>query len=77
MLTARHMNTISRIFLSACLGALLLFCVFGFLATFEPITPSARTAFRLIYGAGGLAAILGLAAVWRGRRSPRPGQGGP
>ena len=40
------------------------FCVFGFLATFEPIAHPLP--WRIGYGIGGLLAMLAIAKVWRG-----------
>ena len=36
------------------------FCVFGFMATFEPLEGSSPLIFRLVYAIGGLAALWGL-----------------
>ena len=42
------------------------FCVFGFLATFEPIEHPLP--WRIGYGIGGLLAVLGIANLWRARQ---------
>ncbi|MFQ5748599.1 MAG: hypothetical protein ACE5H3_03975 [Planctomycetota bacterium] len=44
-------------------------CVFGFAATFEPLEPDQQLMWRIVYGTGALAALIGV--VWvlaKGRR---------
>ncbi len=50
------------------LVAVLLFCIFGFAATFEPMDRSAQLIWRWIYGLAGVLSILGtLWLVWRNK----------
>jgi len=56
---------IIRLLAAMFLLAAAAFCVFGFLATFEP--PGWLT-LRIIYAAAGLAAVGGAAWIVRGRR---------
>lgn len=44
------------------------FCLFGFLATFEPLPPLQRWAWRAAYGLIGLLSVWAVVRVWR----PRP-----
>ena len=62
------MNIALRIVLYLLLAGALLFCVSGFMATFEPIEPGTRIAFRLIYGLGAGLAAAGLAVLKQPRR---------
>lgn len=56
-------------FVFAVIGSLLLlaiaaFCLFGFLATFEPSdTPGVFMAFRIGYAIGGVACLVGMIAL--------------
>jgi hypothetical protein len=56
-----------RLVLSVFLGGILLFCLFGFVATFEPLDPSIQLRMRLIYGFVGVLVLVGLKAVWTTR----------
>ncbi|MFT7487152.1 MAG: hypothetical protein ACI9F9_003011 [Candidatus Paceibacteria bacterium] len=61
--------------LIALLG-IALFCVFGFLATFEPIERGQQLGFRTAYGVAGLASMGRI--VWilvEGRRSRKQSSG--
>lgn len=62
------MNLALRIILYLLLAGVLLFCVSGFMATFEPIAPGVRIVFRLIYGLGAALAAAGLAVLKLPRR---------
>ena len=62
------MNVLLRIVLTLPLAGALLFCAFGFLATYEPIEPLVRIAMRLVYGLGAALLAAGLAILWRPRR---------
>lgn len=48
--------------------ALSTLCLFGFLATFEPLDESTQLAWRAGYGLAGLACLGGLVALLRPRR---------
>lgn len=65
------MNLFLRILLTAALAGVFLFCIFGFLATFEPGEASTMMAFRVGYGIAGVLALIGLAASWRKRPNPK------
>gem|GEM_PF-2699219 len=56
------------------LAPVLLFCAFGFLATFEPSSPAAQWAWRLIYCAAASLATLASMRLWRATSAlpPRP-----
>ncbi len=56
-----------RLVLSVFLGGILLLCLFGFVATFEPLDPSIQLRMRLIYGFVGVLVLVGLKAVWTTR----------
>lgn len=62
------MNIALRIVLYLLLAGALLFCVSGFVATFEPIKPGVRITTRLLYGLGAVLAAAGLAVVKQPRR---------
>ena len=47
---------------AAVLFALAAFSIFGFLATFEPMDPSAQLVWRIIYGA--IAGFSAIAVIW-------------
>ncbi len=57
---------IIRILLALFLAAATLFCVFGFAATFEPMSGQTRWVFRAIYGLIFVGNIAGLAHLIRG-----------
>lgn len=63
------MNALLKVVITLPLLALLAFCGFGFLATFEPLPPQQQWMFRVLYFAVALAALVGLAKMWR-RRPP-------
>lgn len=54
------MSLTKRLVITVLLGALLLFCVFGFMATFEPLDRATQIAWRVGYGVVGLLAIFGI-----------------
>ncbi|MFP6872755.1 MAG: hypothetical protein VCA55_04525 [Verrucomicrobiales bacterium] len=54
------MNRMLRVVLSLALGALACFSIFGFMATFEPIDPTTRMTWRVIYVILFLASNVGL-----------------
>jgi hypothetical protein len=53
------MNLFIRIILALAALFLALFCVFGFLATFEPASPVLTWTFRILYPVAGLAFLFG------------------
>ena len=55
--------------LSLLLAAIVLFCVIGFLATFEPMPRAVQFTWRAVYGVAGLGCVGGLIRVWRKRVS--------
>jgi len=59
------------LFVALLLCGLAGFCLFGFLATFEPLDTATVITWRITYGILGLLSILGLVLVGRiwGRRS--------
>ena len=62
------MNFALRIILYLLLAGALLFCVSGFMATFEPIEPDVRITMRLLYSLGAVLAAAGLVVVKQPRR---------
>lgn len=59
MVARKTRSSLAQISLAVVLLAPILFCVFGFAATFEPMDASTQWLYRMIYGAVG----LGLAAT--------------
>ena len=54
-----------------------LFCIFGFLATFEPLDRSVQLTWRIVYVVAGAGALAGLVRMAR-RAATKPGiQGQP
>ena len=45
--------------------AVLLFCVFGFMATFEPMDRSVQITWRIVYGVAGASALAGIVRLAR------------
>lgn len=65
------MPLLIRIILALVLIAVLLFCAYGFLATFEPLERSVQITWRIVYGGVGSACIGGAAwLVFAKRREP-------
>ena len=62
------MNKVIRIIGVLALLALLAFCVFGFMATFEPLDASTQLTWRVVYGLAGLACLGGIALLSRARK---------
>ena len=56
-ITFKNMNLLIKTFLALPLLALFAFCIFGFLATFEPLDPITQMTWRAIYAITGLGAI--------------------
>lgn len=54
------MNRVIRMVAMLLLVAFLLFCVFGFMATFEPMDRSVRITWRIVYGVAGASALAGI-----------------
>lgn len=59
----------NRIVLLLPLLAVLAFCGFGFLATFEPLDEGTQLTWRLIYGGVALGVLLAMVRVIRGPRA--------
>ena len=67
------MNLIARAFLTLGLLAILAFCVFGFLASYEYAEASRRLPWQLGYGVGGTVSLISTIWLWRIRRhAPQP-----
>ncbi len=62
------MTVLIRVVLALMLLAVLGFCVFGFLATWEYTEASRRLPWQLGYGAVAGGCVLGALFVWRGPR---------
>lgn len=65
------MNLVARAVLTLCLLAILAFCAFGFLASYEYQEPSRRLPWQIGYGAGGAVCLFATIVLWRSRR-PAP-----
>ncbi len=62
---------LARIFASLELACGLFFCVYGFLATYEPLGKSVQAGARVFYGGLGIACLAGIVGVnWPRRRPP-------
>ena len=66
------MKIILRMVASAGLVALLLFCTFGFLATFEPLSPAVQWTWRVVYAGVAVLDVVGFYLVWRPAKRPSP-----
>jgi hypothetical protein len=64
------MNIVVRIAALMLLLTVAGFCIFGFLATFEPVDRSTQVLWRIIYGAVILACLA--QALWLVRRKKKP-----
>ena len=62
------MKSILRLLMTGLLVGVLIFCVFGFMATYEPMRTVTRWTWRAIYSLAGLSTLAGMAFTWR---SPR------
>jgi hypothetical protein len=58
-----------RIILTLFIVVMLACCLFGFMATFEPIERNVQLAWRASYVAGTIICAVGLVRVWRPRRA--------
>jgi len=58
------MNPIIKIISTIFCLALLLFSVFGFLATFEPLDKNTQILFRIIYGTSGFGSLLTILFIY-------------
>lgn len=54
------MNRVIRIVAMLLLVAFLLFCVYGFMTTFEPMDRSVQITWRIVYGVAGASAFAGI-----------------
>jgi hypothetical protein len=57
-----------RVAMMVILLALIAFCIFGFVATFEPMDPAKAMTWRIIYGVAALASIVAVAWNIRPRK---------
>tara|TARA_B100001250_G_scaffold381936_1_gene374657 strand:+ start:163 stop:390 length:228 start_codon:yes stop_codon:yes gene_type:complete len=56
-ITPKNMKLLIKTFLALPLLGLFAFCIFGFLATFEPLDPITQMTWQAIYAIAGLGAI--------------------
>ena len=59
------MKLLVRIALSLLLAVVLLFCTFGFLATFEPLPAATQWTWRSIYATVAILSTLGATTLWK------------
>ena len=62
------MKILCRLLLSSVCIGVLLFCGFGFLATFEPLDRSVQITWRVVYSVVGILAVTGAVLLNRPRR---------
>ena len=62
------MKSILRLLMTGLLTGVFLFCVFGFMATYEPMPTVTRWTWRAIYSVAGFSTLAGTALMWRGPR---------
>jgi len=67
------MPVIVRIIIALALIPVLGFCIFGFLATFEPLDAATQLRWRLAYGVAGMLCLAGLVLLALPRRYGRSG----
>jgi len=60
---------VSRLLLSLPLVIAAGYCLFGFVATFEPMPPVAQWSWRAIYCCAGAGSVLAIAWLWLKPRS--------
>jgi len=65
----RIVNLIARAVLTLGLLAILAFCAFGFLASYEYAEPLRRLPWQLGYGIGGAVSLFSMVSLWRFRRA--------
>lgn len=65
------MNLFARAVLTVVLLAILAFCAFGFLASYEEAEPSRRLPWQLGYGTGGVVCLFVTVLLWGFRRDSR------
>lgn len=66
--TPAPMKSILRLLMTGLLVGVLVCCVFGFMATYEPMRTVTRWTWRAIYSVAGFSTLAGIAVTWRGRR---------
>jgi hypothetical protein len=59
-----------RAFAAVALVPLLLFCGFGFLATFEPLPADVQLTWRVVYSALGIGSLIALTRLAFARKKP-------
>ena len=62
------MKLMLRLLMTGLLLGVLAFCVFGFMATYEPVRTVVRWMWRVIYAVAALSTLAGITAAWRGQR---------
>lgn len=62
------MTVAIRALLTLGLFAIVAFCVFGFLASFEYSEPARRLPWQIGYGIAGVICLFCVVRLWRGRR---------
>ena len=68
------MSPMLRVVLSLPMAGLGCFCVFGFMATFEPLEPDVQMTWRVIYVALFVGSLVGLILLNRRREDTQPDQ---
>ncbi len=71
------MNWIVRLVLSGPLLAVSGFCLFGFIATFEPLPPMQQWIWRAVYCTVALLCSWAIVRLWRSKRPTPSGQNAP
>jgi hypothetical protein len=69
---ATNMNLVARALLTFGLLAILAFCAFGFLASYEYAEASRRLPWQIGYGIGGAVCLFATVLLWRFRRAVPP-----
>ncbi|MFN6104464.1 MAG: hypothetical protein ACK5EA_08440 [Planctomycetaceae bacterium] len=73
------MTLLTRLIETVLLLGVLLFCLFGFLATFEPLDRTTQWLWRVIYVLVGIASLIGVLRLLGKRRATKtpPGRDRP
>ena len=64
------MKILFRVMITLLCFGILLFCIYGFLATFEPLPESIQLTWRIIYSVIGtlcVAGVVGVNYLWKNR----------
>lgn len=62
-------RAVARVIAAVLLLLILLFCIYGFMATFEPLDRSVQLTFRVVYAVLGTSCLAGVVWLLRPRRS--------